>query len=394
MDTSIIRSRNHHPSSLTAAMNKQHTFSTVTFTRPSYCDICNNFIWGVVKQGLSCFDCGLNTHRKCCSLVASPCIPPQRTASFPVNTNPASARELAQEETRRDLVTELFAETQVQSKKLGNALNDSNPALSMTLFIKNNQRYTNRQYPFIWVNETVIKLLTWDSVPNTLIFLLSYIILCICLSFTLGLKPILLAILPQLVILYLMAKFYHKRADSIMNGSPLPRPHVIGQAPRITLTFAENKLALQNIQNTMGHISDLYDAGYNVYRMVDWSNPDLTKDVLIKVVASMFGTIALVSLVPINSIAMFAGVGVFVTNTALFKAASLTIAPVLVKSIQKRVEHVSSLIRDARKQGKDPVIDIVIFENQRWWAGTILLVFNVRSWLGLCTLFWRAKGMV
>ncbi|KAJ3303609.1 peroxisome- protein [Kappamyces sp. JEL0829] len=166
-----------------------------------------------------------------------------------------------------------------------------------------------------------------------------------------------------------MAKFYHRRADNIMNGTPLPKPHVIGQAPKITLTFQENMQALQNIQNTMGQISDLYDAGYNLYRMIDWSNPELTKDFLVQVVASMAGTVVVVSLVPINIIALFGGVGVFVANTALFKAASVTIAPVLVKKLQRRVEHVAALIRDARKQGKDPVIDVVVFENQRWWAG-------------------------
>ncbi|KAJ3303610.1 RAS guanyl-releasing protein 4 [Kappamyces sp. JEL0829] len=179
---SLLRSRTHSSSSSLTALNKTHQFHSVTFTKPTYCDLCNNFIWGVVKQGHSCLDCGFNTHKKCCSLVTSPCVPHPSgkggSSSGVSVLGKANGIPAAAQAEERDIVTELFAETQVQSRKLGNVLTESNPALSMALFMKNNQRYTNRQYPFIWVNETVIKLLTWDSVPNTLIFLLCYIIVC------------------------------------------------------------------------------------------------------------------------------------------------------------------------------------------------------------------------
>jgi hypothetical protein len=265
------------------------------------------------------------------------------------------------DKSNHSIVTELFAETQVQSRKLENALQEANPALNMTVFMKQNNRFTARQGPLIWINETIIKLLTWQSVPNTLMFLLCYVLVC--------LHPILIPIIPQIVLIYLMIKFYHYRADHIMNGRSLPRPHIIGQPPKLSPSTAELKAAFQNIQNTMAKVSDAYDAGYNLYRMIDWSDPDLTQDVLMKTVISMVGTLIVVSLIPINYIALVGGVGVFVANTAIFKAASVTLAPVLVKKLQRRVDRVRLLVKEARDTGSEAVIDVVVFENQRWWAG-------------------------
>lgn len=103
--------------------------------------------------------------------------------------------------------------------------------------------------------------------------------------------------------------------------------------------------------------------------MIDWSDAEITKDVVTKCIGSMFATLITLSLIPLNYIALVAGLGVFLANTALFKAASVTIAPVLVQNLQKRVEEVAKLVSDARKSGKDAVVEAVVFENQRWWAG-------------------------
>ncbi|KAJ3267490.1 Ras guanyl-releasing protein 3, partial [Blyttiomyces sp. JEL0837] len=50
-----------------------HDFDSFTYTRPTYCDLCDKFLWGIVKQGYQCRDCGFNVHKKCLHLVATPC---------------------------------------------------------------------------------------------------------------------------------------------------------------------------------------------------------------------------------------------------------------------------------------------------------------------------------
>uniref|UniRef100_A0A8C3VQV6 RAS guanyl releasing protein 4 n=1 Tax=Catagonus wagneri TaxID=51154 RepID=A0A8C3VQV6_9CETA len=50
-----------------------HTFQEVTFRRPTFCDSCNGFLWGVTKQGYRCRDCGLCCHKHCRDQVKVEC---------------------------------------------------------------------------------------------------------------------------------------------------------------------------------------------------------------------------------------------------------------------------------------------------------------------------------
>ena len=183
------QSRNSTSSNGTAGSSLQHDFRTTTFTSPTFCDYCGSFIWGLAKQGCSCRDCGFAAHKHCFRFVSSSCaakagpkslgMPRSLSNELSQSNHPSSARQQHEiSEKEKDLVTQIFAETQVQSKKLENTYLETNPALNIALLLKQNNRFTARQAPFIWINETVIKLLTWDSVPNTLIFLLCYVILC------------------------------------------------------------------------------------------------------------------------------------------------------------------------------------------------------------------------
>jgi hypothetical protein len=307
----------------------------------------------------------------------TPCTHESRTVPKSVtNQVEAVTRSTSPLKKESSIITELLAETQNQSRLISNVLQEANPDLNMSVFMKQNNRFTGRQGPIIWLNQTVIKLVTWHSTTNTLIFLLCYIIIC--------LHPIIISILPQITILCLMMKFYHRRADQIMNNKSITKPHEIGTPPKVSPSAAELKAALQNIQNTMGQVSDLYDAGYNVYRMIDWTNPELTQDILWKVLVSIVGTLAVVYIIPINYIALVGGVGIFVANTAIFKAASLTLAPIIAQKLQKRIHVVRDLINESKKSGNPAVIEIILFENQRWWAGAgwvpVLLQHERKPW--------------
>ncbi|AWO98608.1 putative RAS guanyl-releasing protein 1-like [Scophthalmus maximus] len=51
-----------------------HNFQETTYKRPTFCDTCRGFLWGLIKQGYHCKDCGVNCHRHCRDLVGMECL--------------------------------------------------------------------------------------------------------------------------------------------------------------------------------------------------------------------------------------------------------------------------------------------------------------------------------
>ncbi|KAL6105871.1 rasgrp1 [Pungitius sinensis] len=50
-----------------------HNFQETTYMKPTFCDNCSGFLWGVIKQGYKCKDCGMNCHKLCKEQVAFEC---------------------------------------------------------------------------------------------------------------------------------------------------------------------------------------------------------------------------------------------------------------------------------------------------------------------------------
>eukprot|EP01121_Diplochlamys_sp_Union-15-3_P005079 TRINITY_DN1535_c0_g1_i1.p1 TRINITY_DN1535_c0_g1~~TRINITY_DN1535_c0_g1_i1.p1 ORF type:complete len:100 (-),score=17.06 TRINITY_DN1535_c0_g1_i1:70-327(-) len=50
-----------------------HEFKKKTFKHPVWCAHCNEFIWGVYKQGYYCKNCTLSVHKKCRLAMPAPC---------------------------------------------------------------------------------------------------------------------------------------------------------------------------------------------------------------------------------------------------------------------------------------------------------------------------------
>ncbi|XP_035024563.1 RAS guanyl-releasing protein 1 isoform X2 [Hippoglossus stenolepis] len=50
-----------------------HKFQETTYMKPTFCDNCSGFLWGVIKQGYRCKDCGMNCHKLCKDQVAFEC---------------------------------------------------------------------------------------------------------------------------------------------------------------------------------------------------------------------------------------------------------------------------------------------------------------------------------
>ncbi|XP_025053515.1 RAS guanyl-releasing protein 1 isoform X4 [Alligator sinensis] len=66
-----------------------HNFQETTYLKPTFCDNCAGFLWGVIKQGYRCKDCGMNCHKQCRDLVVFEC--KKRSRSMSSDNSPTSA---------------------------------------------------------------------------------------------------------------------------------------------------------------------------------------------------------------------------------------------------------------------------------------------------------------
>ncbi|XP_051476625.1 RAS guanyl-releasing protein 1 isoform X1 [Apus apus] len=66
-----------------------HNFQETTYLRPTFCDNCAGFMWGVIKQGYRCKDCGMNCHKQCKDLVVIECKRGPKTSA--ADSSPTSA---------------------------------------------------------------------------------------------------------------------------------------------------------------------------------------------------------------------------------------------------------------------------------------------------------------
>ncbi|XP_028276406.1 RAS guanyl-releasing protein 4 isoform X2 [Parambassis ranga] len=80
--------------------NDAHNFHETTYKRPTFCDTCGGFLWGVIKQGYHCKDCGINCHRHCRDLVRMECLKKHKntTGSCPCTPAPDSRTKGSEEE--------------------------------------------------------------------------------------------------------------------------------------------------------------------------------------------------------------------------------------------------------------------------------------------------------
>uniref|UniRef100_A0A672FR68 RAS guanyl releasing protein 3 (calcium and DAG-regulated) n=1 Tax=Salarias fasciatus TaxID=181472 RepID=A0A672FR68_SALFA len=50
-----------------------HNFQEMTYLKPTFCEHCAGFLWGIIKQGYRCKDCGVNCHKQCRELLVLAC---------------------------------------------------------------------------------------------------------------------------------------------------------------------------------------------------------------------------------------------------------------------------------------------------------------------------------
>eukprot|EP00073_Rattus_norvegicus_P036820 XP_008762707.1 PREDICTED: ras guanyl-releasing protein 3 isoform X3 [Rattus norvegicus] len=65
-----------------------HNFQEMNYLKPTFCEHCAGFLWGIIKQGYKCKDCGANCHKQCKDLLVLAC---RRLARAPsLSSNPES----------------------------------------------------------------------------------------------------------------------------------------------------------------------------------------------------------------------------------------------------------------------------------------------------------------
>ncbi|KAI5102118.1 ras guanyl-releasing protein 3, partial [Silurus meridionalis] len=80
-----------------------HNFQETTYMRPTFCDNCSGFLWGVIKQGYRCRDCGMNCHKSCKDQVAFECkknAKPSNSADWSPHSNTPTRSHDGSDETR------------------------------------------------------------------------------------------------------------------------------------------------------------------------------------------------------------------------------------------------------------------------------------------------------
>nr|XP_030698945.1 RAS guanyl-releasing protein 1 isoform X1 [Globicephala melas] len=64
-----------------------HNFQETTYLKPTFCDNCAGFLWGVIKQGYRCKDCGMNCHKQCKDLVVFECKKRAKNSTAPTENS-------------------------------------------------------------------------------------------------------------------------------------------------------------------------------------------------------------------------------------------------------------------------------------------------------------------
>ncbi|XP_069682717.1 ras guanyl-releasing protein 3-like isoform X2 [Periplaneta americana] len=75
----------------------KHEFHETTYFKPTFCVHCAGLLWGLIRQGYKCRDCGINAHKHCKDLVVMEC----RIKSNPAPGEPSSHAVTSRRKFRR-----------------------------------------------------------------------------------------------------------------------------------------------------------------------------------------------------------------------------------------------------------------------------------------------------
>lgn len=383
---------------------KAHQFEVASFSKPTFCDFCGEFIWGVSKQGAECIgmgnlfhlhylyyfnlflliilisylDCQYHVHKRCLKRVGTICLGSTKNnnsinehgfhfrSSIDESDTMAPSRASKSIDSKLDannistgtIVQELMGSTALHSKQLAKEREAASPPLNLlTRTPKNMTRFVSRVGPMRQAEGFVLDLFMWKDPVQSTLALFVYTLFC--------LYPYLLLVLPQIIVTIVVVKCYYSKAEKTMkckkkNGATVADSlHPNAQVSTSSTTTTSVKLPsspsdyngpslsvndytnnLQWIQNFVGNYADMYDIISQQAYLVNWSDEKRTWEVLKITWISLTTVLIVTYFMPLRFLALFGGIGAFLSNTAFARAAKETLVPVILYQIQITIDHV------------------------------------------------------
>ncbi|KAI8336193.1 integral peroxisomal membrane peroxin-domain-containing protein [Chlamydoabsidia padenii] len=231
-----------------------HSFKETTFGRLTYCDKCNGLLWGLVRQGVKCEDCGYSCHQGCKS--SAPRCAQQTNNTYPTTLSSKIQQKLYNNRRREPLtvtnkarpiqtplasIKELVTVDYIEQAVISAAIQSMDDTLPVNDYLatlpplhpqstaKNFSRFVSRCGPIFAFRDQVILLLSWDQPIDTFVALVAYCIVCF--------YPKLLLFIPQLILLYILIGGYYKRFGDKQHGFSVLNDHTKGHdGSRVTST--------------------------------------------------------------------------------------------------------------------------------------------------------------
>ncbi|KAI7903322.1 uncharacterized protein BX663DRAFT_508218 [Cokeromyces recurvatus] len=379
---------------------KYHIFEEKNFQGLVYCDYCGKLLWGLTRQGVQCTECGYSCHVHCSDMVIQ-CRIPRRLSPDSLSVTDSEAESVVSKYSQRNSLerfnsTSSIEDSRSRKKSIEEPVkspifSNTTKELSRTLKIesyrkslkqrlqKNNNsdmieisphstakvftRFVARSRAFFWIGQWWYDIYNWKNKWHS--FIVCIIWVCSCLY------PYTILLIPPLLVWRL---YWSIGLEEQQNVSQI-------LFPRYEEHSSEYYTNLQNMHYTFVFLIRLYDnLSYHMQH--------------IQLTSTSYKLMLLISLL-ISVMLAFAGrflvitVGlVILLNKTWIGTAIEIILCNLIELVQKvcylyQVSRGTKSVMSERKW-----IEVSVYENQRWWAGTgytsQLLRSERSAWSNIC----------
>ncbi|KAI7907199.1 integral peroxisomal membrane peroxin-domain-containing protein [Cokeromyces recurvatus] len=323
-----------------------------------------------------------------------------------------------------DKLHNILAEAALAEQQIPvNAYLANQAALNPQITAKNFTRFVSRCGPVFAFRDELLLLLSWKNRTDTFVSLIIYCIIC--------LYPKLLFFIPQLLLLYFIVvsypksktnkvssfntmdnkketfKDYNNNAIDIKSATHShtdnEKPILLKEEeeeeegkdaaaaaaykkkqdipPLFSFNFStlfqpasdespEYLRNLQNLQNTMGEFSDIYDWIVEKSDYFNWSSETKTIRILQLILFQSFVFGFVLYCVPINYLFLFFGLIVYGLNTRFAKYVIKETKPYMIQFGKKNAKALMDWYIELEDQLEQQELlkEISVFENQKWWA--------------------------